>query len=232
MFKNYSIPFSFIAGIISFFSPCILPLIPIYLSYITGYSIEEFKTEKELSYSKIILPSLCFIIGFTIIFVLLGASSTFLGSLILKKKNILKYMRFIGGALIILFGLHILGIFKIKKFNQEKKLRPKKINSGCAGAFILGIALASGWTPCVGPILTSILIIASMEETVKRGIILLFFYSLGLGVPFIVISLLTKKIFLFLNKTHKYFNFVKICTALLLILLGVLLVLNRFNFTL
>lgn len=225
MIKNYSIFISFIGGIISFFSPCILPLIPVYLTYITGYSFEELKEKRELSYRKVLISSLSFILGFTLIFVLLGASSTFLGNLINRKKDIIRY---IGGALIILFGLNILGILKIKKLYQEKRIKLKKFEYGYINSFLIGIGLASAWTPCVGPILSSILILASMEETLKKGILLLFFYSMGMGVPFILISIFLKKITSFLNRAKKHFKKIEILMGFFLIFLGVLLIVKKF----
>lgn len=225
MIKNYSVFISFIGGIISFFSPCILPLIPVYLTYITGYSFEELKEKKEFSYRKVLISSLSFILGFTIIFVLLGVSSTFLGNLINRKKDIIRY---IGGALIIIFGLHILGILKIKKLYQEKRIKLKKFEYGYINSFLIGIGLASAWTPCVGPILSSILILASMEETLKKGILLLFFYSMGMGVPFILISIFLKKITSFLNRAEKHFKKIEILMGFFLIFLGVLLMIKKF----
>ncbi|MCM8786340.1 MAG: cytochrome c biogenesis protein CcdA [Candidatus Omnitrophica bacterium] len=223
MIENYSILLSFIGGVGSFFSPCVLPLIPIYISYITGYSIEELKEGQNLSYKKILISSLFFIIGFTIIFTSLGASSTFIGNFIGTKKII---FRFIGGAIMIIFGLHILGILKIKKLYQEKRIRIKKFNYRYMSAFFLGIALAGAWTPCVGPVLSSILILASMEKTIKRGIILLFFYSLGIGIPFIIISIFLKNTILFLNKIKKHFRKIEIFMGLLLIFLGIFLIIS------
>jgi len=225
MYKNYSILFSFLAGIGSFFSPCVLPLIPVYFSYITGYSIEEFKNSEKLSTKKILLSSLFFILGFTTIFILLGASSTFLGNLIGARKNIIRY---IGGALMIIFGLHITGILKIRKLYEEKRLKIKKFNYGYLSAYIIGIGLACAWTPCVGPVLSSILILASMEETLKKGVILLFFYSIGMGVPFIIISIFIDKLIPLLNKIKKHYRKIEVFIGFLLIISGVFLILKKF----
>ncbi|MCM8767474.1 MAG: cytochrome c biogenesis protein CcdA [Candidatus Omnitrophica bacterium] len=224
MHNNLSIFICLIAGISSFFSPCILPLIPIYFSYITGYSFEELFKKDGITYFEILIPTLFFIFGFTIIFTLLGASSTFIGNLIVKKKEILRY---IGGGLIIFFGLHIIGVIKIKKLYFEKKINLKKKLSGYLGSFILGIGLAAGWSPCIGPILSSILILSSMEDTVRKGILLLFFYSIGLGIPFILISIFIKRTLFFLNKIKKHYRKIEIIIGLLLILFGLLLILNK-----
>ncbi|MCM8803679.1 MAG: cytochrome c biogenesis protein CcdA [Candidatus Omnitrophica bacterium] len=224
MIKNYPVFVSFIAGITSFFSPCILPLIPIYLSYITGCSIEESK-EKNLSKKRVLLSSLCFIIGFTTIFTLLGATSTFIGNFIGTRKNIFKY---IGGLIMIIFGFHILGILKIKKLYEEKRIKMKRFEYKYISAFFLGIGLASAWTPCVGPVLSSILILSSMEETVKRGILLLFLYSMGIGVPFILISIFINRVSDFLNKIKKHYKKIEIFIGCLLIISGISLILKKF----
>jgi len=225
--KSYSLGVSFIAGILSFFSPCILPLIPIYISYITGVSVEELqKGEKEII--KILSLTLSFIFGFTVVFVLMGASATAIGNLLLEKKDVL---RIIGGAIIIIFGLHLTGILKIKKLYTEKRITFKKKKIGYLGAFLFGMAFSAGWTPCVGPVLSSILIIAANEKTVFRGMILLFFYSLGIGIPFIITSLLLHKLLGTLSKIKRHYKKIEIITGILLIILGILLILNKFLFT-
>jgi len=203
-----------------------LPLIPVYISYITGYTISELE-KNEISYVKVFLTSLFFVLGFTTVFVLLGASSTFLGKIIFEKKEVL---RIIGGIFLIFFGLHLMGILKIKKLYYEKKFRIKNIKINYLGAYILGIGFSAGWTPCVGPVLSSILILSSMQQTIKKGILLLFFYSLGIGVPFIIISLLIKKIFLILNKVKKFYKVIEIALGNLLIIFGFLLLFNKIKF--
>lgn len=224
MSENYSILISFIAGIGAFFSPCVLPLIPVYFSYITGYSIEELKEKKNLSQLRILISSICFILGFTIVFTLLGASSTFIGNFIGTKKNIFRY---IGGVIMIIFGFHILGILKIKKLYEEKRIKIKKYSYQYISAFFLGVALAGAWTPCVGPILSSILILASMEETMEKGILLLFFYSMGIGLPFIMASIFINKLIFFLNKIKKHFRKIEIFVGFLLIFMGVFLIIKK-----
>jgi len=226
MYNNYSIFFSFFAGILSFFSPCILPLIPVYFSYITGYTIHELE-KNEISYVKIFLTSLFFVLGFTTVFISLGASSTFIGKIISEKREIL---RIIEGIFLIFFGLHLTGILKIKKLYYEKRLKIKNVKINYLGAYILGIGFSAGWTPCVGPVLSSILILSSMQQTIKKGILLLFFYSLGIGVPFIIISLLIKKIFLILNKVKNFYRAIELILGSLLIIFGLLLLLNKIKF--
>lgn len=220
MKENFPIFISFIGGFLSFFSPCILPLLPIYLSYITGYTIKEIK-EDEISYKKVIISSLFFIFGFTIIFVFLGASSTFIGNFVVKNK---KFLKFLGGILIIIFGLHLSGILRIKRFYLQKGIKFKKFNFGYLNAFTLGIGLASTWTPCVGPILSSILILSSMESTLSKGIILLIFFSIGMGLPFLILSILIKKFSSFLYIISKHFRKFEIFLSILLIFFGLILI--------
>ncbi|HOV22471.1 MAG TPA: cytochrome c biogenesis protein CcdA [bacterium] len=223
--KSYSLGISFVAGVLSFLSPCILPLIPIYISYITGISIEQLQEPKNTL--KIFIISLFFISGFTLIFVLMGASATAIGNFILKKKNIL---RIIGGIIIIIFGLHLTGILKIKKLYTEKRIVLKNKKTGYLSSFLLGMAFSAGWTPCVGPVLSSILIIAANEKTVFRGIILLFTYSIGIGIPFLITSLLLNKLLNFFNKIKKHYRVIEIIMGFLLVILGVLFLLNKFIF--
>jgi len=225
--KSYSLGVSFIAGILSFFSPCILPLIPIYISYITGISVEELqKGEKDII--KILTLTLSFIFGFTVVFVLMGASATTIGNLLLEKRDIL---RITGGIIILVFGLHLTGIIKIKKLYQEKRVIIKKKNIGYFSSFLFGVAFSAGWTPCVGPVLSSILIMAANEKTVFRGMTLLFFYSLGIGIPFIITSLLLHKLLGAFSKIKRHYKKIEIITGILLIILGLLLILNKFLFT-
>ena len=157
----------------------------------------------------------------------MGASATAIGNFILKKKNIL---RIIGGIIIIIFGLHLIGILKIKKLYTEKKIVLKNKKTGYLSSFLLGMAFSAGWTPCVGPVLSSILIIAANEKTVLRGIILLFTYSIGIGIPFLITSLLLNKLLNFFNKIKKHYRVIEIIMGFLLVILGVLFLLNKFIF--
>ncbi len=223
---NYSIGASFVAGIVSFLSPCILPLIPIYLSYITGISVEQLQLE-EKNIKKNLFLSIFFVAGFTFIFVLMGASATVIGSYLIRNQKILKIL---GGIIIIIFGFHLMGIFKIKKFYTEKRVIIKKTKISYVGAFIFGMAFSAGWTPCVGPILSSILILAANEETILNGIILLFFYSIGIGIPFILTSLLLNKFLQIFDRIKKHYKKIETVSGCLLIIIGILLILDKFTF--
>ncbi len=223
--QNYPVIISFTAGILSFLSPCILPLIPAYLSYITGASVENVR--EGVNYKKNLLLSVVFVLGFTVVFTALGASATWLGKTLLMKQDA---VRISGAALVILFGLHLTGILKIKQLYGQKKISAGKITSGYAGAFIIGMVFAFGWTPCVGPVLASILIMASAEESVARGIFLLFSYSLGIGVPFILTAAAVNKMLNVFTRIKKHYRKIEVFTGLLLIAIGILLLFNKFRF--
>ena len=163
------------AGLISFLSPCVLPLIPGYIAYISGSSFNELVENKNIN----LLPIILFTFGFSIIFIIFGATATFLGQLLLSNSS---ELRIIAGAIIIIFSLHILGIIKLNFLNYEKRIYTSN-NKGAASSILVGMAFGFGWTPCIGPILGSILALASTEESINRGILLLLFYSLGLAIP-------------------------------------------------
>jgi len=222
--QNYRLFISFLFGLASFASPCILPLIPAYLSYITGVSLENLKSTQDKN--RVFYLSLFFVLGFTLIFTLLGASASWLGKILYNKQNLI---RMVGSILIILFGIHLTGIIKFKVLYSQKKINLKKITSGSIGAFIMGLVFAFGWTPCVGPVLASILTMASMEETALKGMFLLFAYSLGIGLPFILTALLLEKALTVFSKIKRYYLTIQIITGLLLISIGILLFFDKLN---
>ena len=213
---------AFVAGLLTFFTPCVFPLIPSYISYITGFSIEELsRGDTRLLLNKSILGSLCFILGFSIIFILLGFSASFAGSLIFEFQN---YLRIIGGIIIIFFGLTLTGLFKINLLNIEKRIGIKDKPVGYAGSFILGMTFAAGWVPCVGPILSSILILASTSGSRFFGGLLLFSYCFGLGAP-IFMSAVAFNYFLSVYKgVTKHLILISIASGVILIIIGSLLV--------
>ncbi len=218
---------AFIAGLFSFISPCVLPLVPGYISFISGISLEDIKKGEKQNKNAIIISSLFFILGFSLIFILLGATATFFGSFLLEKAFILKK---IGGVIIIIFGIHMSGIYRIKFLDYEKrvysKTRPVNI---IAGPFLMGLAFAFGWTPCVGPILAGILIYAGTQETVYQGILLLAVYSAGLGIPFLLTALAVNKFYLFSGKIKKHFKTIELIGGILLILIGGLILTDNFQ---
>ena len=226
--SEVSIIISFVAGILTFLSPCILPLFPSYITYITGRSFEDIKALGPSSNIKRVTAahSLFFILGFSIIFVLLGITITYLGTFFGIRKI---WLERVGGALIILFGLHITGLFNLKFLNWEKKLIYHKRKIGYFSSLLIGMAFAVGWTPCVGPILSSILIYASTLESLPRAIVLLSFYSLGLGVPFFIASLAINQFLFVFNRFKVFMKFIPIATGVFLIFIGLLLFSGQYS---
>lgn len=222
--NNVSLILAFSAGLLSFLSPCVLPLVPAYISYITGTSIGDPESKKSNIY--VLYKSMGFIIGFSIIFIIMGASITSIGKVFIKNQSI---FRKISGILIFIFGLHTTGIFKIKLFYREKRFLSFKNTSGAFGSVLMGMAFAAGWTPCVGPILSSILVYASSMETIERGIILLVFYSLGLAVPFILTALAIENLSSRIRGLGKYLNLISIISGILMILMGILIFTNKIS---
>ncbi|MFW6273655.1 MAG: cytochrome c biogenesis CcdA family protein [Halanaerobium sp.] len=205
------------AGLLSFFSPCILPLIPSYLSYLVG---DYAKAKEKNTNLSLIITSLSFITGFTLIFILMGLSATFLGKFLIRNQRILSSL---GGIIIIVFGLHLTGIIEISYFYREKKLELPAFLKGNYKAFAMGIILALGWTPCIGPILSSILITAGTRTNIFSGGLLLFFYALGLAVPFFLTALFMDYLLPRFKAFNKHLPLVNKVTGLLLIIFGILM---------
>lgn len=220
---------AFIAGVISFLSPCVLPLVPAYLSYITGVSVEDLRDTGAQGAThhlrRVLLHSLVFILGFTLVFVVLGASATTVGRIIQRYHRLFLQ---IAGVVIILFGLHLVGLFKIGLLYREKRFHNAG-NAGIAGSFVIGLAFAFGWTPCIGPILAGILTIAATRQTVTQGMFLLTLYSLGLGLPFLLVGLSVNRFFSFYQSFKKHLRMVEVFSGVLLILIGGLILTNNLN---
>lgn len=217
---------AFVAGLASFLTPCVLPLVPGYVSLISGVGIEELKIQEASVLRKVMLNSLAFILGFSIVFVTLGALSTEVGQLASQYKATLAQ---IAGVLVILFGLHLTGLLRIKAFYADKRLHSVKGSSTAWGAFVIGFAFAFGWTPCVGPILSAILVLASAQSSVGKGILLLTIYSLGLAVPFLLTAFGIERFMKFYTGFRRYMHAVEVASGGLLIALGLLLVFGRFT---
>lgn len=216
---------AFVAGLLSFLSPCVLPLIPSYITYITGLSFSDLDAEHptHVVRRKTMLHSLAFVSGFTVIFVLLGASATYIGSFLQQH---MEAVRKIGGLLIVAFGVHVTGLIPLKWLLGEKRVSLKSKPAGYLGSFFVGLAFAAGWTPCIGPILASILMIAATEEKVAHGIVLLLLYSIGLGIPFLLSSLALHRFISIFNRFKKHIRLFEIITGLFLVLVGVLIFSN------
>jgi cytochrome c-type biogenesis protein len=217
---------AFIAGILSFLSPCVLPLIPGYISFLSGLSLEELQntTQRGKILKKAGLTSILFVAGFSVVFVALGASASFVGKFLSAHMKILTR---VAGILIVILGLYLLGVLKIGWLNVERRLKTKKLSPGLLGAFLMGLAFAFGWTPCIGPILAGILALAATQETVIKGVLLLAVYSMGLGIPFIITGF---GVGIFIKCFQRYKRFIRwgeIFAGLLLVIMGVLIFFNN-----
>jgi cytochrome c-type biogenesis protein len=210
---------AFSAGLISFLSPCVLPLIPGYISFISGQSLNELLKEKKIN----LMPLMLFSLGFSFVFIIFGATASVLGKFLLQNSQ---QLRIVAGIIIIIFSLQLLGIFNINFLNIEKKIYTKKSNN-IWFSFIVGMAFGFGWTPCIGPILGSILALASTEETILRAIVLLSSYSLGLAIPFILSGYLIQKFLMFSKNFKKNINIVSKTGGVILLLTGILILTNQ-----
>ena len=210
---------AFGAGLISFLSPCVLPLIPGYISYISGQSLQEILNKKEINFFPLIL----FCLGFSTVFVLLGASASFLGQTLLQNSEIL---RIVAGIVIIIFSLQLIGIINIPYLNFEKRFDAKE-SRNILFPYVIGVAFGFGWTPCIGPILGSILALASIEETLTRAVILLILYSLGLAIPFVLSGYLIQRFLLFSKNFRKNINLISKIGGIILLVTGMLIFTNQ-----
>jgi cytochrome c-type biogenesis protein len=216
---------AFLGGVLSFLSPCVLPLIPSYVSYITGISFEDFKVGEKANIRKVtILNSSAFILGFSTVFILLGISSSYVGSFLAYYYD---QIRVVGGIIIILFGLYIMGVLKLNFLSSEKRIHMKSKPRGIIGSYIVGLTFGAGWTPCIGPILGSILLVAGTSGSVMYGFKLLLVYSAGLAVPFLATSLAMSTFISHFSAIQKYMKLIMIISGLLLILFGVMLLTDR-----
>ena len=214
---------AFAAGLISFLSPCVLPIVPGYISFISGSSIDEIKgndREKRI----ILLNSILFITGFSIVFIVLGASATWIGAFFSSKLSILMK---IAGVVIIFFGIFKIGLIRLLFFYKEARFQFKNKKFGFAGALIIGAAFALGWTPCIGPILGGILVFAGTLENVNQGILLLFIYSMGMGIPFLLTAFALNKFFKFFDRIKKHLRTIEIITGIIMVILGLMIFTNK-----
>lgn len=212
---------AFAAGAFSFLSPCVLPLFPSYLSFITGMSVEELTAQESRSLGPVVKNSLLFIAGFSLVFISMGASAGFLGELLINYRNI---MQLLGGILVIFFGLYIMGIIKLTLLGRYIQFDIRSRPVGVLGSLLIGASFAIGWTPCVGPILGAILTLAASTGGTNTGILLLSSYSLGLAVPFFISSLAINRFFPVLQPFRQGIRVVHVSAGLLLVAVGVLLV--------
>jgi cytochrome c-type biogenesis protein len=214
---------AFLAGIVSFLSPCVLPLVPGYVSLISGTGAAAVDN-RERVFGKVMLNSLMFVMGFSIVFIMLGAAATTVGQYTAQYRRELTYL---AGIVIIVFGLHLTGILKIKYLYADKRMHNVQGSSSAWGSFAVGFAFAFGWTPCIGPILTTILTFAASEGTVMKGVLLLAIYSAGLAVPFLLTSLGIDRFLAFYSKFRRHLQTVEVLSGVLLIVIGVLVLTRR-----
>ncbi len=224
--KDVSFPLAFLAGVLSFMSPCVLPLVPSYVSFITGISFEDLKegTDRKKIRFLTITNSLAFICGFSLIFIALGASSSAVGQFFFNYQD---WIRIIGGVLVIFFGLFVSGIIKLDFLTRERKFHVSGKPAGYVGSFLVGMTFAAAWTPCIGPILGTILLYASSHASAVYGFKLLSVYSLGLALPFFLSSLMFNTFLSYSAKIRKYMRVVMMSSGALLIVFGILLLSNN-----
>lgn len=215
---------AFVAGLLSFLSPCVLPLVPGYVSLISGASVDDLQSSDRRMLGTVMLHSFTFILGFSFVFIALGAAATGLGQVFNEYHHVLAR---IAGVIIIIFGLHLTGLLKIKALYSDKRLHDVKGSSTALGSFVVGFAFAFGWTPCIGPILAAILALASEQDKVVKGILLLAIYSLGLAVPFLLTSLGIDRFLSFYGKFRRHLHTVEVVSGVLLIAVGVLIFMNN-----
>ena len=212
---------AFLAGILSFISPCVLPLIPGYISFVSGASLDEMRgTGGRAARGQVIATSLAFVLGFSLVFIALGASASAIGQFVFRNQPILGK---IAGAVIIIFGLHTMGVFRLQFLEMEKRANAQRKPAGLVGAMLVGVAFAFGWTPCIGPILAGILVVAGSRETVTEGVVLLAIYSLGLGIPFLLTSLAIDRFFSLTARIRKHYHAIEVTSGALLVAIGVLI---------
>jgi cytochrome c-type biogenesis protein len=239
MEENVTLLTAFGAGLLSFISPCVLPLIPGYLSYISGLSLDEMRgvpvsgggaavavARPAGVRRQVVLSSLAFIVGFSLVFVSLGAAASAIGQFLLERQT---FFNRIAGAVIVIFGLHTMGVLRIEWLYQEKRLHTSRKPAGFFGAGLVGVAFAFGWTPCIGPILAGILGLAGSQETVAKGVRMLAVYSLGLGVPFLATALMIDRFFSAMGRIRRHYHKIEVVSGVLLVAIGLLIFTNKFT---
>lgn len=218
--QNVSFIVAFTAGFVSFFSPCILPMIPAYIMYMTGSSIDELEDNRMFAVKR----TLGFILGFTIIFMIMGTSASFIGQIFAKNKQLFSK---ISGVILIIFGLNMMGILKVDFLNKEKRRKGPSKKTGMIGSILMGMAFAAGWTPCFGPVLGAILMYAGASDTLYKGVLLLLVYSLGMGLPFLLTALFINGFNRFINKYEKVINILPKISGVILVVFGLLVFFNK-----
>ena len=226
IFKSFPYLGALTAGFLSFLSPCVLPLIPSYLTFITGVSFEDLQNAADKRKIQVLTltHSFLFVLGFSAVFIALGASSSLIGQLFSIYQD---WIRIIGGAVMIFFGIFVAGFLRFGFLQKEKRFHPQEKPVGFLGTFVIGMAFAAGWTPCIGPILGTILLYAGSQDSTAYGVGLLSFYSLGLAVPFLFASLAFNAFLSYSKKIRKHMRIIMIISGILLISFGLLLITDK-----
>ncbi len=225
--ESISYPAALVAGLLSFFSPCILPLIPAYFTFITGLSLDELTgVHTRRIRARVIATTLSYVLGFSLVFILMGASASFIGGAIFKYRD---WIRIIGGVLIIFFGIHMTGLIRFKPLEFERRFQVQKKPLHFLGTFFVGMAFGAGWSPCIGPLLGSILIVAGNQETIANGVVLLSVYAAGLAIPFLVLSVFVDSLLTLIKKASGSIKYINLTAGVLLLILGLLLVTNKLS---
>jgi cytochrome c-type biogenesis protein len=227
MNHQLSLPIAVAAGLVSFLSPCVLPLVPGYISMLSGESLEQLRAggQSEVA-ARVFRNAIAFVIGFSVVFIALGASATTVGTFLRSRRPVFDIA---AGIVIIIFGLHLTGIIKIPFLYRDARLNTGAPRRGALGAFVLGFAFAFGWTPCIGPILAGILALAATRNTVPQGMFLLAVYSAGLAIPFLLTSLGVGQFLKFYSRFKRHLHAVEVGSGILLIAIGILIAFNRFT---
>ncbi|MEE4015081.1 cytochrome c biogenesis protein CcdA [Roseibium sp. FZY0029] len=225
---DVSLGAAFLAGLLSFISPCVLPIVPPYLCYLAGVSVDELKGETATTDTsrRVILAAIAFVLGFSLVFVALGATASVIGQSIARYYDILSY---VAGAIIIVMGLHFLGVFRISLLFREARIHVERKPAGLVGAFVMGLAFAFGWTPCVGPVLAAILFVAGSSDTTWHGAGLLAVYALGIGLPFILAAAFASRFLKLAGRFRKHMGTVEKIMGGLLVLTGILFITGQMS---
>ena len=226
-FITVTYPAALLAGFLSFLSPCVLPLIPAYFSFITGLSLDELVSDDNGALrKKVIVSTLAYVLGFSFVFVLMGAAASTIGGFVAEYSD---YVRVAGGIIIIVLGVHLTGIIRIPGLDFERRFEVRKKPLHIVGVFLVGMAFGAGWSPCIGPMLGSILVIAGSQDTVASGMMLLAVYSAGLAVPFIFISVFINYLLVFVRKASRIIRYVNMASGVFLLIMGGLLLFNKMS---
>ncbi len=226
MTSNLNILTAFLAGLLSFVSPCVLPLIPAYLSFLTGSSLEELKAQSDAtSRARVMLHALAFVAGFTVVFMAIGLSASALGSVFVNYKD---WIARIGGVVVIVMGLNMIGLFKIPALMMDKRVHVRSVNRSLFASFLVGIGFAAGWSPCIGPILSLIILRASQEQY-ATATLLLFVYSMGLAVPLLITAAAITQALSALNRVKRYLGAIEIGAGAFLVATGLVLITGSFG---